>query len=147
MSEEIEATTTEQTATKEVDTADHWKAEARKWEQRAQDNLAELEELKAANMSEKDKAIARAEKAERELAEVRQTAQRASDASEIVTTYNVPMWLVADLPDRDAMERVAKKYTEDNKTPRAPKASIEPQSGAKLSIQEQFAEFAAAKLK
>ncbi|MER5213696.1 hypothetical protein ABT063_24770 [Streptomyces sp. NPDC002838] len=42
-----------------------WKAEARKWEQRAKDNkgaVDELEKLKAAQMTEQEKAVAAAEK-------------------------------------------------------------------------------------
>ncbi|MFE6488971.1 hypothetical protein ACFVGN_39395 [Streptomyces sp. NPDC057757] len=39
-----------------------WKAEARKWEKRAKDNTTELEGLKAATMSEQEKAVAEAEK-------------------------------------------------------------------------------------
>ncbi|NUK07470.1 hypothetical protein HRW18_05460 [Streptomyces lunaelactis] len=39
-----------------------WKAMARKHEKRAKDNLAELEKLRAANMSEQEKAVAEAEK-------------------------------------------------------------------------------------
>lgn len=56
-----------------------WQAEARKWEKRAKDNfgaVGELDKLKAANMSEQEKAVTAAEKAGR-------TAARAEAAPQI----------------------------------------------------------------
>ena len=69
-----------------------WKAEARKWEQRAKDANrrvkdlepfeAKVSELEEASMSELEKAQERAERAERALAEASATAVRAEVAAE-----------------------------------------------------------------
>lgn len=45
-----------------------WKAEAKKWEKRSKDNHTELENLRAANMSDQEKAVSDAEKAGRTAA-------------------------------------------------------------------------------
>lgn len=45
-----------------------WKAEAKKWESRSKANHTELERLRAANMSDQEKAVAEAEKAGRTAA-------------------------------------------------------------------------------
>ena len=90
-----------------------WKAEARKWEARAKKSAnaeLELEALKQAQMSESEKLKQKAEKAERELAEIKAEQQRQLDAREIAQRENVPLNLLEFCADREAMEAFAKTY-------------------------------------
>lgn len=90
-----------------------WKAEARKWEQRAKKSQAaelELEALKQAQMTEQEKANARAEKAESELAALKAENQRLADAKDIAAASGVPVRLLEYCADREAMEAFAKEY-------------------------------------
>lgn len=121
MAEEAQAAEAQEQAeqtTQEVD----WKAKyedmkrhARDWESKAKANKGaadELEKLKAEQMSEQEKAVARAEKAEAKLAKMEADAQRAADAQEVAEAKGVPLKLLEFLPDRDAMERFAQAYAE-----------------------------------
>lgn len=94
---------------KEID----WKAESRKWESRAKKSEAaerELEQLKAAQMTEQEKATARAEKAEAELAELKAEQARLTAAQEISERDGVPISLLKYCADVDAMNEFAKEY-------------------------------------
>lgn len=89
-----------------------WKAEARKWEQRAKDansRVKELEpfqakatELEEASKSDLEKALARAEKAEKALGEAQALALR----MEVAAEKGVPVELLHGA-DREALEASA----------------------------------------
>lgn len=120
MAEETTAAETQEQAeqTEQVD----WQAKyeemrkhSRDWEKQAKANKTaadELEKLKAAQMSEQEKAVARAEKAEAKLAQMEAEAQRAQDAQEVAKTAGVPLQLLEFLPDRETMERFASVYAQ-----------------------------------
>lgn len=121
MAEETTAAETQEQQAEQTETVD-WQAKyedmrkhARDWEKAAKANKTaadELEKLKAAQMSEQEKAIARAEKAEAELAQMQAEAQRAQDAQEVAQSANVPIQLLEFLPDRETMERFANVYAQ-----------------------------------
>lgn len=93
--------------------ATDWKAEARKWEARAKKSAnaeLELEALKQAQMTEKEKAEDRAKKAEEELAAIKAEKQRLEDAREIAAKCGIPANLLEYCADREAMARFAKDY-------------------------------------
>lgn len=90
-----------------------WKAEARKWESRAKKSeqaAVELEMLKAAQMSEQEKAEARAAKAEAELAELKAEQERSSAARELSSEYGVPVQLLEYCSNRESMVRFISDY-------------------------------------
>lgn len=92
-----------------------WKAEARKWEQRAKENKAaadELEQLKQAQMTEQQKAEQRAEKAETELAQLRAEKQHAEDVREVADATGAPIALLECCADKAAMDKLASEYQE-----------------------------------
>ena len=71
-----------------------WKAEARKWENLAKKGKAaeeELAKLKESQMSEQEKANARAEKAEKELAQMKAEAERMTQARELSQSEGIPL--------------------------------------------------------
>lgn len=88
-----------------------WKAKyeemrthARDWESKAKANkdaAQELEKLKAANLSEQEKAIARAEKAEAELQQLRTQAERAQMAQRVAFKSKLPLEVVQALNGQD----------------------------------------------
>lgn len=81
-------------------------AHSRKWEERAKANAdaaAELEKLKTARLSETEKAVARAEKAEKALAELR----HASDVSTWKAKAAKEAGIPADLLNGDSEEALA----------------------------------------
>ncbi len=92
-----------------------WKAKyeemrthARDWESKAKANkdaAQELEKLKAANLSEQEKAIARAEKAEAELQQLRAQSERAQMAQRVAAKTKLPLEVVQALngEDEDAL--------------------------------------------
>lgn len=92
-----------------------WKAEARKWEALAKKGKAaedELARLKEAQMTEQEKANARAEKAEAELAQMKAEAERLQAAREIASKQSVPVELLEFCADVEAMEAFCKVYRE-----------------------------------
>lgn len=94
------------------DTVD-WKAESRKWEALAKKGKAaeeELEQLKAAQMSEQEKANARADKAEAELNAMKAEAERLEAARAVSAKTDVPLELLEYCMDADSMEEFAKVY-------------------------------------
>lgn len=108
-------------AAKETD----WKAEARKWEARAKENLskvkelepaqARLAEIESANQSELEKAIARAEKAEQDAAD-RAAALAKKDrellVNDVAAVKKVPAkWLVGET--REELEAAADEWLQD----------------------------------
>ena len=125
-----------------------WKAEARKWEQRAKENKAaadELEALKQAQMTEQEKMLARAEKAEKELKKLQAEKQHAADVREVADATGAPAALLECCADRAAMEQLAAAYTAEQKqpaAPRAPQTRIVRDSTGAASTRDEFAEFA-----
>lgn len=120
MAEETKAAETQEQAAQPAET--DWQAKyeamrqhARDWEKQAKANKGaadELEKLKAEQMTEQEKAIARAEQAEAQLAEMQAEQQRAADAAKVAKSAGVPVELLEFLPDKETMERFAKKYAE-----------------------------------
>ena len=89
-----------------------WKAEARKWEALAKKGKAaedELAKLKEAQMTENEKANARAEKAEAELAAVKAENERLTAAREYSASQGVPLELL-EFVQADKMEGFCKAY-------------------------------------
>ena len=121
---EVQATTVEETPQGATET--DWKAEARKWEKYAKENAAarkELDALKAAQMTEQERLVKRAEDAERKLAEAEAAVQHSKDVSEVSAANGIPAQLLEYCADRDAMERFAEQYKAAmGKVPSAPTA-------------------------
>lgn len=126
---EPEITPTELT---EDETSVDWQAKyeamrehSREWEQRAKANKAaadELEEIKAAQMSEQEKLTARAEAAEKKLAELEAKNAHDQAAKKLADETGVPYELLAFCADEAAMKDFAKQYGE-SKPPVAPSAA------------------------
>ena len=123
-----------------------WKAEARKWENLAKKGKAaeeELAKLKEAQMTEQEKANARAEKAEQELAAIRAEQERLAAAREWSAREAVPLDLL-EFISADKMEDFCKAY----KAAQIPIPSAAPaftrivKEGAKPSTRDVFAQFA-----
>jgi hypothetical protein len=97
-----------------------WKAKyeqmrthARDWEAKAKANkdaADELEKLKAQNLSEQEKAIARAEKAEAELQKLQANAERAEMAQRVAAKTKLPLEIVQTLNGEDE-ESLVKQAT------------------------------------
>ena len=128
MAEEA-VSTAQETAANEVDTnaADNqsnetqdWQAKyeamrqhSREWEKRAKENAAaadELEQLKQAQLTEQEKATARAEKAESELAAIKAEQELFETRRSVAEQTGVPLELMECCTDKDAMERAAQIY-------------------------------------
>ena len=89
-----------------------WKAEARKWENLAKKGKAaeeELAKLKEAQMTEQEKANARAEKAEQELASIKAENERMLAAREWSSKEGVPLELL-EFCKADDMEAFCKAF-------------------------------------
>lgn len=114
------------------ETSEDWKAKyeamrehSREWEQRAKANKAaadELQEIKAAQMSEQEKLTARAEAAEAKLAELEARNAHDEAAKKIANETGVPYELLTYCSDENAMSEFAKQYGE-TKPPVAPSAA------------------------
>lgn len=124
-----------------------WKAEARKWENLAKKGKAaeeELAKLKEAQMTEQEKANARAEKAEQELAAIKAEQERLTAAREWSVKEAVPLDLLEFIA-ADRMESFCKAY----KAAQVPIPSAASafstrivKEGAKPSTRDVFAQFA-----
>ena len=132
-----------ETEAKETD----WKAEARKWEQRAKKSQAaeiELEKLKAAQMTEQEKAIARAEAAENELNALKAEKAKNDAARRLSNETGVPFEMLMFCTDEDAMVEFAKTYAKESHVSSAPKANngsrIIRGNEQKPTTREQFAQ-------
>lgn len=152
-----ETTTTEETMEKpseqteekpQGDTTD-WKHEARKWEALAKKGKAaeeELEQLKQAQMTEQEKANARAEKAEAELAGMKAEAARLEAARKLAEETSVPVELLEFCADEAAMADFARIYNAKqvpvHSAPTARASKIVSGGEAKVSNGELFAETA-----
>lgn len=119
MTEEIKDAAPAPEETAEAETVD-WQAKyeemrghMRDWEKKAKANQSaadELEQLKAAQMSEQEKANARADKAEAELEALKAEAAKVDAARAIANETNVPFDLLMYCKDADAMTEFAKKF-------------------------------------
>lgn len=128
-----------------------WKAEARKWENLAKKGKAaeeELAKLKEAQMTEQEKANARADKAEAELAAMKAEKERLSMAREYSASQGVPVELL-EFIQADQMEDFCKAY----KAAQLPIPSAAPaqftrivKEGAKKDPRAAFIEFAKGQL-
>ena len=141
--ENVEESPQGETETKETD----WKAEARKWEQRAKKSQAaeiELEKLKAAQMTEQEKAIARAEAAESELNALKAEKAKNDAARRLSNETGVPFEMLMFCTDEDAMVEFAKTYAKESHVSSAPKANngsrIIRGNEQKPTTREQFAQ-------
>lgn len=108
-----------------------WKAEARKWEALAKKGKAaedELAKLKEAQMTEQEKANARAEKAEAELAQMKAESERLQSARELASRHSVPVELLEFCADAEAMEAFCKVYRETQQ----PINAAAPMTGARI---------------
>ena len=125
-----------------------WKAEARKWERYAKENKAakdELDALKAAQMTEQERLVKRAEEAERLLAEANAAIQHSKDVSEVSSKTGIPAQLLEFCSDREAMEQFAERYggipQQTHSAPTAPHTRIVSGGGeAKASNADVFSE-------
>lgn len=107
------------------ETGTDWKAEARKWEKYAKENAdakKELDALRAAQMTEQERLVQRAETAERELATARAAIQHSKDVAEVAAASGVPAVLLEFCADRDAMEQFVAQYGTPQQTHSAPAA-------------------------
>ncbi len=112
---EVEETQAE-TAEEEIDwkaEAEKWKAQSRSWEKQSKANKKaadELEQLKAEQMTEQEKAVARAEKAEAELAKLVAKSEHDDAAKRVSEKSGVPIGLLDFCADEEAMEAFAKEW-------------------------------------
>ena len=150
MAEETNAQTPENEAP-ETDWEAKYKAmreHSREWERKAKANEAaatELEQLKAASLTEQEKAVKRAEKAEAELARMRADAQKRTDADEMAAKTGIPAALLMHCADREDMEAFAKEWDAQHHVPAAspaPESRVVRTQDPNASTRDQFAEFA-----
>lgn len=109
-----------------------WKAEARKWENLAKKGKAaeeELARLKESQMTEQEKANARAEKAEAELAEMKAEAERMLQARELSKSEGIPLEVLESFISGD-IEGFCKVY----KAAQVPVHSVSIGSGSRINM-------------
>ena len=130
-----------------------WKAEARKWENLAKKGKAaeeELARLKESQMTEQEKANARAEKAEAELAEMKAEAERHQLAREYSASEGVPLELL-EFCKAEAMADFCKVYKALQPSVHSVSSGIGSRinmgGSGKLDPKEAFAAFAEKQLK
>ena len=129
-----------------------WKAKyeqmrthARDWEAKAKANkdaADELEKLKAQNLSEQEKAIARAEKAEAELQKLKANAERAEMYTRIASKTKLPLEVVQTLNGEDEDALVQQANSLKKLFPNYPDREDDGggKSGAKKTNADRFAE-------
>ena len=104
---------------------DEMRNHMRDWEKKAKANQSaaeELEKLKTAQMSEQEKAIARAEAAENELAAIKAEQARTDAAMKISSSTGVPLEMLLFCSDEEAMTDFAKTYGQVAHVSSAPSA-------------------------
>lgn len=138
----------------QVDESTDWQAKyeamrehMRDWEKKAkanQDAADELEKLRAEQMSEQEKATARAEKAEAELNALLAEKKRTDTARQLAAETGVPFEMLMFCKDEEAMGDFAKQYAKEVHIPSAPKATngsrIIRGNEQKPTTKEQFAQ-------
>ena len=90
-----------------------WKAEARKWETRAKENKAaaeELEQLKASQMTELEKAQAEAAKAQAEADALKAEKAKSDAAVKLSEKHGIPASMLMHCTDEDAMKDFAAEW-------------------------------------
>lgn len=95
------------------ESAEYWKKQARKWESLAKKARAaevELEEMTGGNSPELDEAIKRADRAERELEEMRASIAKSKAARALAAETGVPAELLEFCATTEEMEGMAKAY-------------------------------------
>lgn len=125
MAEELEPTNQVDEEPHGEESKTDWKAEARKWEKYAKENKAardELEALKAAQMTEQEKANARAEAAEKELEALKTEKAKTDAAQKLANETGVPFEMLMFCKDEESMTDFAKTYAKETHVPAAPKA-------------------------
>ena len=125
-----ETTTAQEVEAQESET--DWKAKydemrnhMRDWEKKAKANQSaadELEKLKAAQMSEQEKANARAEAAEAELAQLKAEKAKVDAATRLASETGVPFEMLMFCQDEEAMNDFAKTYAKETHVASAPTA-------------------------
>ena len=128
MADETTTTQAEPTSAESVD----WQAKyeemrghMRDWEKKAKANQSaadELERLKAAQMTEQDKANARAEAAEAELAQLKAEKAKVDAATQLASETGVPFEMLMYCQDEEAMTDFAKTYAKETHVSSAPSA-------------------------
>lgn len=117
----------------------------RDWEKKAKANQSaadELEKLKAAQMTEQEKANARADAAEAELAQLKAEKAKVDAATKLASESGVPFEMLMYCADADAMAEFAKTYaaqTHVSAIPNAKTSRIITGSKDKLTARDQFA--------
>lgn len=146
---EVQATEDEATQAGETDWEAKYKAmreHSREWERKAKANegaARELEQLRESTMTEQEKAVRRAEKAEAELRKLKADAQRRVDADEVSAKTGIPARLLMHCSDRADMEAFAAEFEADTHVPAAtpaPESRIVRPDGAKPSNRDLFAQ-------
>lgn len=129
-----------------------WKAEARKWERYAKENASkakELDDLKAAQLTEQERLVKRAEEAEAKLAEANAAIQHARDVNDVAAESGVPASLLEFCSDRAAMESFAEQFNAAqapqpvHAAAAAPASRIAREGGAKRTNADAFADMLA----
>lgn len=128
---------------------------SRDWEAKARANQSaaeELEKLKAEQMTEQEKAIARAEAAESKLAQLEAEKAHAAAARKIADASGVPLSLLEFCTDEAAMEQFAAAYKDSqpettvHAAARADGSRTIRNDGEKRTAKEAFMQFAAEQL-
>ena len=127
-----EITTTDAQETEQQATETDWQAKyeemrghMRDWEKKAKANQSaadELEKLKAAQMTEQEKANARAEAAEAELAQLKAEKAKVDAATRIASETSVPFEMLMFCADEEAMTEFAATYAKETHVSSAPSA-------------------------
>lgn len=120
---------------------------SRDWEKKAKENQGaadELEKLRAEQMTEQEKATARAEKAEAELAQMQAESQRIQAAQQTAEKEGVPLELLMYVGSAEQMDDFAKALKkampEIHAAPKAASQRIVRSDGAKRTSGDVFAE-------
>lgn len=129
-----------------------WKAEARKWEARAKQNsdaAARLAQIEEANKTDLEKAVSRAEAAEKALAEAQAESLRLNVAARHgISGENLEFLVGSTEEELEAKALKLKSLITDSKPDPFPKAdpSQGPRGGGGGTTADQFAAFMSSKL-
>jgi DNA primase len=118
---------------------------ARDWEAKAKANKGaadELEKLKAENLTEQEKAIARAERAEAELQQLKSEAERSRVIAQVASKTNLPLEIVQALNGQDEKTRTEQANSLKKLVPDYPNREDDGggKSSAKKTNADRFAE-------
>ena len=153
MADETQAQSADEQA-QQVDEPTDWQAKyeamrehMRDWEKKAKANQSaadELEKLKSEQMTEQEKAIARAEAAESELNALKAEKAKNDAARRLSNETGVPFEMLMFCADEEAMAEFAKTYAKESHVSSAPKAAngsrIIRGNEQKPTTREQFAQ-------